>query len=135
MPCDDQSHGWKCARCKYRPRNQGPQIFRHRRDVVRSFGATPCTMPRDLGHHDEEQEPGDARAELQKDEPHESPQPLPRVPHCSTFREMRRRPDAGAVVVLLQLFRETCTPSADSVNLSPTSVEMSLITTPCSFLR
>lgn len=81
-------------------------------------------MPRDPGQHDEEQERGDARAELQKDEPHKS-----------TFREMRRRPDTGAAAVWLQFFRETCTPSADNLNLSPTSVAMSLITTPCSFLR
>ena len=29
-------------------------------------------MPRDLGQHDEEQERGDTRADLQKEEPHES---------------------------------------------------------------
>jgi hypothetical protein len=39
---------------------------------MRPFGATLCAMPRDLGQHDEEQQPGDTPADLQKDESHES---------------------------------------------------------------
>ena len=34
-----------------------------------------------------------------------------------------------------QLFSAICTPSADKLNFSPTSVKTSLMTTPCSFLR
>jgi hypothetical protein len=121
VSCRDQSHGWERARCKDHPRNDCPQIFGHRRGVVRPFGASLCAMPRERRQHDEEQERGDTRTDLQKDESHR--------------KSPRRRLQAGAVVGLVQLFRETCTPSADKLNLIPTSVAMSLITTPCSFLR
>jgi hypothetical protein len=48
-------------------------------------------------------------------------------------QQAQRREDSqcpGAVRLMHQLFSETCTPSPDNLNFSPTSVATNLITTP-----